>query len=72
MSLWTVSGCQIRPTVSYEHLSRPNVSDDGYDLFCAGAITDKGGLAATAELCENAHEWGDNGTYFKGTVRYVF
>ena len=67
--LLLLTGCQISPTVSYQHLSQPNVRDDGYDLLCAGAITDKGGLEATAELCENAH---NSGTYFKGTVRYVF
>ena len=59
--LLLLSGCT--PFVGYEHLSQPNVSNDGYDLICGGVELQKGRYRADAAICENLA--GASGTYAK-------
>lgn len=49
--LLLLSGCT--PFIGYEHLSQPNVSNDGYDLICGGVELQKGRYRADAAICEN-------------------
>ena len=58
--LLLLSGCT--PFIGYEHLSQPNVSNDGYDLICGGVELQKGRYRADAAICENLHI---PGTYAK-------
>jgi hypothetical protein len=44
-------GCS--PFASYEHLSQPNVANDGYDLGCIGVEHDRGRWVVEGALCEN-------------------
>ena len=59
--LLLLSGCT--PFIGYEHLSQPNVNDDGYDLICAGAEVEKGRFRGDASICENLAR--NRGTYGK-------
>ena len=61
--------CGCAPYVGYTHLSKPNIADDGYDLVCLGAESQKGRIRAGIAACENVHEVKDDGTYVKADVR---
>jgi len=50
-SMFLMAGCT--PFVAYEHLSQPNVNDDGYDLGCFGVEHDRGRLGLEGAICEN-------------------
>ena len=58
--LLLLSGCT--PFIGYEHLSQPNVADDGYDLVCGGVELQKGRFRGDVALCENLNY---RGTYAK-------
>jgi hypothetical protein len=47
------SGCT--PFVSYQHLSDPQVSDDGYDMGCMGLKHYEGRFTAKASACHDVH-----------------
>ena len=69
-----LAGCA--PFVEYEHLSRPNVRDDGYDLLCLGMVGAKERVSVSAALCENVwthfNDWHAKGTFVKVNARYTF
>ena len=58
--LLLLSGCT--PFIGYEHLSQPNIDDDGYDLICGGVELQKGRYRGDVAVCENLHI---PGTYAK-------
>ena len=72
ISFCYLSACT--PFIEYEHLSRPNVSNDGYDLLCAGMEGADKPITVSAALCQDM--WrsieSGRGTFFKGSVRYGF
>ena len=48
--------------IGYEHLSQPNINDDGYDLLCWGIEINKGRYRGDVAVCENLNY---PGTYAK-------
>ena len=62
-----LSGCA--PFASYEHLSMPNVNDDGYDLGCLGVESDRQRVVFEGAICENFAR-GDTDTFAKLNVKF--
>jgi hypothetical protein len=47
-----VGGCGLQPVLSYQHQSDPRISNDGYDLACAGLeVGDRWRIRG--DICEN-------------------
>ena len=63
--LFSLSGCA--PFVEYEHVSLPNIDDDGLDLVCGGVVAGEA-LTVSGSLCENIR----GGTYGEINVRYTW
>lgn len=62
-------GCApVQPFAEYEHLSQPNVADDGYDLGCLGVETNYDRVRLSAAACENFAR-GSTDTFAKLNVR---
>jgi hypothetical protein len=61
-----LSGCAY---LEYEHLSDPRLSNDGYDLICAGLTDNYKGLTVSGGICHNAAPYG--GEFVKINVRYT-
>ncbi len=53
--LLVLSGCAIAPVVSYEHVSDPSVSGDGFDLVCGGAKARENDFTAALAYCKDLH-----------------
>lgn len=66
--LLLLTGCS--PFVEYEHLSQPDVSNDGYDLACLGISTQKNSFTADIAACENVSP--NRGTFAKVNIRYTW
>ena len=67
--LLLLSGCT--PFIGYEHLSQPNVQDDGYDLVCGGFEFEKNWFRADVAICENL-SYNHTDTYAKIEGRILF
>lgn len=65
-----LGGCGTVPFIEYEHLSDSRVSGDGYDLLCAGGITEIASVEVSLAPCKNVSGYG--GEYIKINVRKVF
>lgn len=59
-----LSGC----VTSYQHLSDPRVSNDGYDLLCGGIEKDVSSLRLRADICHNAAPNG--GEFLHTSIEY--
>jgi len=64
-----LGGCT--PFLGYEHLSQPNVEDDGYDLVCGGVEVEKGMFRGDVAICENL-SYNQTDTYVKIEGRILF
>jgi len=61
-----LSGCA--PYVGYRHLSDPSLSNDGYDMACAGIKVEKV-LEFKTGVCRDARQ---SGTLVEVEIDYVF
>jgi len=68
IALILLSGCT--PFVEYQHLSQPNVPNDGHEFVCGGIEGEKGNVRVEAAMCENTAPY--RGTYGRFGARYLF
>jgi hypothetical protein len=64
LPLLLLSGC----VVSYQHMSDPRISNDGYDLVCAGLEQDVSQLRLRGDLCANMAP--NHGEYVKAAIEW--